>query len=248
MRFYLGTHSPNWLWQTPGPWMVSHTRLHQRRTFGRAVGPWVLDSGAFTELRRHGRFTVGAEEYAEAAARYAEQIGGLVWAAPQDWMCEPFMLQRTGLTVPEHQHRTVANYLELRGQGPFIPVLQGWTLADYHRCADLYAQAGIDLAAEPVVGLGSVCRRQSSAEIAIVVGDLAQRGLQLHGFGVKTAGVRRLAADLASADSMAWSYDARRTWPLPGCTHRTCANCRRYALRWRDHLTQTLGQLCLEIA
>ncbi len=39
---------------------------------------------------------------------------------------------------------------------------------------------------------------------------------------------------LTSADSMAWSVDARRKPPLPGCTrHKNCANCPRYALRWR---------------
>ena len=45
-----------------------------------------------------------------------------------DWMCEPAMLARTGLTVAEHQAGTVANYLELRAAAPelpFIPVLQG---------------------------------------------------------------------------------------------------------------------------
>jgi len=40
----------------------------------------------------------------------------------------------TGLSVAEHQAPTVANYLQLRDLAldlPFIPVLQGWTLADY---------------------------------------------------------------------------------------------------------------------
>ena len=30
---------------------------------------------------------------------------------------------------------------------PVIPVLQGWTLDDYLACVDLYASAGVDLAA-----------------------------------------------------------------------------------------------------
>jgi hypothetical protein len=33
---------------------------------------------------------------------------------------------------------------------------------------------------------------------------------------------------------MAWSVAARRSVALPGCTtHRNCANCPRYAYRWR---------------
>ena len=66
-----------------------------------------------------------------AVRRYRDEIGGLEWAAPMDWMCEPFMLAKTGLTVAEHQARTVANYLELRSLAPelpFVPVLQGWSL------------------------------------------------------------------------------------------------------------------------
>jgi hypothetical protein len=34
---------------------------------------------------------------------------------------------------------------------------------------------------------------------------------------------------------MAWSYTARRQPPLPGCVgHINCANCPRYAYRWRQ--------------
>lgn len=92
-----------------------------------------------------------------------DEIGRLEWAAPQDWMCEPFMPAKTGLTVAEHQVRTVENYLELRSlapERPFVPVPQGWKLDDYVRCVDLYYElTGIDLAAQPLVGIGSVCRR-----------------------------------------------------------------------------------------
>ena len=119
------------------------------------------------------------------------RVGGLDFAAPQDWMCEPFMIARTGLSVAEHLHRTVGNYLTLRSLAPdlpVIPVVQGWRLADYQACVDLYASAGVDLAALPRVGLGSVCRRQSTAEIAVIVAELGHRGLKLHGFGVKTGG------------------------------------------------------------
>jgi len=49
--------------------------------------------------------------------------------------------RRPGLTVAEHQARTVANYLELHSLAPelpFVPVLQGWSLDDCHRCVELY--------------------------------------------------------------------------------------------------------------
>jgi hypothetical protein len=245
MRFLLGTHQPNWLEQLDVPLFVSHRRLARYKRMPRARTDWALDSGAFTELNLHGHFQMSTAEYVDAVARYGDEVGRMLWAAPMDWMCEPFMIERTGLSVAEHQHRTVANYLELRSQGPFIPVLQGWTLGDYERCTDLYADAGVDLSAAPVVGLGSVCRRQDTAEIGRIVTMLHGAGIACHGFGVKKKGVIRYGDLLTSADSLAWSYRARRDWPLPGCTHRSCTNCPHYALKWRRELLTWQDQLVL---
>ncbi|MBE1493181.1 hypothetical protein H4696_000281 [Amycolatopsis lexingtonensis] len=43
---------------------------------------------------------------------------------------------------------------------PREPVLQGQSIADYHRCADLSGRRGVDFAAAALVGVGSICRRQ----------------------------------------------------------------------------------------
>lgn len=240
MRFWLGTHETSWLSKVDVPLFISHNRLRLRASMPVASCDWALDSGGFTEVGTHGGYRWTTDEYAEAVERYAGEIGRLAWAAPMDWMCEPDVLAETGLSVREHQERTIANYLDLRGRGPFIPVLQGWTLRDYHRCADLYAEAGVDLVAEPLVGVGSVCRRQRTPEIAGVLNSLADRDLRLHGFGVKSGAARSITA-LISADSMAWSAEARRSPPLSGHTHKTCANCREYALLWRDRLLRSLA-------
>jgi hypothetical protein len=244
--FYLGTHHPSWLGHAGVALFVSHRRLAGRRRLPRATTRWALDSGGFTELSLHGRWQTTPVAYAEAVTRYMEEIGRLEWASPQDWMCEPIMLQRTGLSVLQHQHRTVANYLELRRLAPglpFIPVLQGWRLDDYLACVDLYQQAGVDLARVPLIGLGSVCRRQATTEIARIVTELAGVGVRLHGFGVKRAGLAAYADGLASADSMAWSYHARRRPPLPDCVgHKNCANCLPYALAWRAQMLAILDQ------
>jgi hypothetical protein len=238
LTFYLGAHQPHWLWVAGFPLFVSHRQLARRKSLRPASCRWALDSGGFTELSMHGRWVTPAAAYAEAAAGYAGHVGGLDFAAPQDWMCEPQIIARTGLSVREHQERTVANYLELRALAPdlpFIPVVQGWQLTDYLYCLSLYQSAGVDLTALPRVGLGSVCRRQSTAEIAVIAGTLARRGLRMHGFGVKTGGLHLYGSRLASADSMAWSYAARREPPMPGCTgHKNCANCLLYATAWRS--------------
>ncbi|MDX3165971.1 hypothetical protein PV516_19475 [Streptomyces scabiei] len=253
MKFYLGTHMVNWLGEVGVPLFISRNRLVKRRTFPKAIAPWALDSGGFTELRDHGRWRITPEEYAAEVRRYRDEIGMLDWAAPMDWMCEPWVINGgvrggqqfhgTFLSVREHQQRTVENLVRLREIAPdlpFIPVLQGWELQDYLDCVRLYSEAGIDLTREPVVGLGSVCRRQATAEIAELVSSLSALGLRLHGFGVKTAGVADYGDQLMSSDSMAWSFGARYEQRLAQCTHRAknCANCSAYALAWRQRVLE----------
>ncbi|MEU8133778.1 DUF7221 family queuine tRNA-ribosyltransferase-like protein [Streptodolium elevatio] len=258
MTFYLGTHQPGWLATAGVPLFVSRTRIHQsrrprRRTYPRAITRWAMDSGGFTELQRFGGWRHTPAQYAAEVRHIAAEIGRMDWVAPQDWMCEPIVIRGgtagpiqfagTGLSVAEHQRRTVGNLLELRALAPelpWVPVLQGWTLSDYLRCVDLYGRAGIDLTGEPLVGLGSVCRRQATQEATRIVTTLAGLGLRLHGFGFKTLGLRSCAHALASSDSLAWSYDARRKPAMTGHTHRNCANCQLYALRWRHALLKNL--------
>ena len=60
-----------------------------------------------------------------------------------------------------------------------------------------------------------MCRRQSTGQIAVIVTTLASLSLRLHGFGIKTSGLHLYGHLLASADSMAWSYAARRAPALP---------------------------------
>jgi hypothetical protein len=276
--FYLGTHRPGWLWDATlnVPLMVSDRWLREYAALHPATVPeWALDSGAFTELSGHAAWTTDARTYCERVARYDQEIGGLAWAGPQDWMCEPEIIRGgrvsptvvapgTGLSVAEHQRRTVASYLELTGmwpqfsdaEAPFIPVLQGYAPGDYEACHALYEAAGVDLAAVPLTGIGSVCRRSSAAEIRDVVSVVGGMSLVSHWFGVKLAGVRlaglRTGAEVTpsgllecgpgSLDSLAWSMDARYGERLPDCTHKAakCGGCREYALRYREKVLEAL--------
>jgi hypothetical protein len=246
VEFFLGTHQPGWLAWSSVPLFVSDRRLRRYRRLPRATCRWALDSGGFTELDTHGNWDHGPTPgaYVAAVRRYRDEIGQLVWAAPQDWMCEPWITAKTGLTIAEHQRRTVDNYLTLRALAPdlpFVPVVQGWRLDDYLACVDLYAAAGVDLTTVPVVGLGSVCRRQATGEASDIINALHAVGVgHLHGFGIKILGLRRYGQRLASADSMAWSLAARHRPPLPSCTHVTCANCATFALAWRDSVIASI--------
>ncbi len=244
MQFWLGVHEPSWLPKLQVPMMVSRRRLERLKKLPQAIEPWVLDSGGFSELSMFGEWRTTESTYINYVQRCMDEIGNLEWAAPQDWMCEPMILEKTKLSVTQHQQKTVDNYLSLRTTAehlPFIPVLQGWVLDDYLRCADLYDKAGIDLTQEPITGLGSVCRRQSATEIEDIVLKISKLGISCHGFGVKTQGFKSYGHLLASADSMAWSLNARKRPPLPGCHHGkdglgSCGECSIWALRWRERL------------
>lgn len=242
MKFYLGTHVDSWLSVCPVSLFVSARRLKRRKTLKPALCSWALDSGGFTELSTYGEWRTSSPEYVRQALRYEEEVGKLDWAAPQDWMCEPFVLEKTKKSVLEHQRLTVENFVELRSRSEiFVPVLQGWTLDDYLRCVELYEAYGVNLTREKIVGVGSVCRRQNTSETTKVILALSGfRELNLHGFGVKTGGLAVYGTLLVSADSMAWSLHARKRPALSGCSHKSCSNCMKYALAWRERLLETL--------
>lgn len=194
------------------------------------------------------------KEFVERVRRYQSEIGGLQFVPCQDWMCEAQILAKTGLTVEEHQARTVASYLELRSLAPeipWIPVLQGWKVTDYWHHQDDYYRAGVELHTLPLVGVGSVCRRQGMWQATVLMQSLARQGnrLRLHGFGYKTDGLKDSWMDLVSADSLAWSKQARLRDPLPGhdkpgegrrTGHKNCQNCKEFALMWLEHLHNTI--------
>lgn len=95
------------------------------------------------------------------------------------------------------------------------------------------------------MSIGSVCRRQATGEAAEIIGSVCQAvpGIRLHGFGVKVQGLAAYGSLLHSSDSLAWSYSAMHDAPLDGChTHKTCANCPRYAFRWRERVLATLAR------
>ncbi|MER5226853.1 DUF7221 family queuine tRNA-ribosyltransferase-like protein [Streptomyces flaveus] len=254
MRFYLTTHKKHWVKLTGKPLFLKSEHFATARTLYPALGPYAVDSGGFSELQRKGRWTRSPRQYVDDLRRIWEHVGPYDWAAQQDWMCEDLIIHGgtvgkvhfvgTHLSVDEHLRRTVANFLELRSLAPDLriaPVVQGRRIPDYERCLDLYDKAGVDLHSEPVVGLGSVCRLQSTREGAAIVTAMAAHGLRLHGFGFKTLGLAKVGHLLASADSAAWSSHARRRPPLPGHPHKNCANCIDYAMRWRDRVLNAVS-------
>lgn len=212
MMFFTGLHQPSDA-KHFDRCCISINRLRRRRRV-KFAGEWIMDSGAFTELHRFGRYRHSVGDYFADAQRWLSGHGLRAMVA-QDYMCEPFILAKTGLTVARHQELTVARYDALMALAPpvyVLPVLQGFAPDDYR--AHLVAY-GDRLGAGAWVGVGSVCKRNGSPidVVNVLAAIKADRpDLQLHGFGLKKtalmdASVRAL---LHSADSMAWSFAARR--------------------------------------
>lgn len=212
MRFFTGLHQPSDARHFDAVF-VSVNRL-RRRKGAFAVGDWIMDSGAFTELSTHGHYRHGVAEYAAEIRRWKDN-GHLLAAVSQDWMCEPWIVEKTGLSVAEHQRLTIERYDALLAEetGVYVlPVLQGFEPADYARHVEAY---GPRLAPGAWVGVGSVCKRNGDPR-AVAAVLLAIRRLRpdllLHGFGLKTTALAHplVRSLLHTADSMAWSFAARR--------------------------------------
>lgn len=131
--------------------------------------------------------------------------------------------------------------MDLAPEIPWTPVLQGWEEDDYLRHIDMYATSGIDLRSLPVVGIGSVCRRQGTTGAVHLLLRITAEGLRLHGFGLKATALKQLAPFFESADSMAWSYAARREKRRCGNPSSSCANHLHAALEWRDTVLESAG-------
>lgn len=247
MKFYLGTHQPYWLCSPTFSGVrlfVSAVRLEIQCPRSRAVAPYAVDSGGFSFVGSTGGYPWTPREYCDRLLRWRDRLGPMDWAAPQDWMCEEKVLSVTGLSVRRHQDMTRRSVHQLRRMEPtihFPPVLQGQTCGDYLRHADDYARDGIDFRREPFFGVGSVCRRQGTAEGVEIIREVSDRGIRVHGFGFKTDGLRAAGGALHSADSLAWSDGARYKPPLPGCPHKSCNNCPIAALLYREKLARVLN-------
>lgn len=214
MQFYVGIHQPSDA-KRLGAVFVSVNRLSgpkgRKRPF--TTAPWIMDSGAFTTIFRHGGYPEPVSVYAAHIRRWAAP--NLRAAVAQDYMCEAAMLAKTGLTIADHQRLTIERYdalLEEDLAGVYLmPVLQGYAPADYARHVAAYGER---LARGAWVGVGSVCKRNArpDAILAVLEAILAVRpDLRLHGFGLKSTAlaVPEVRNALELADSMAWSFAAR---------------------------------------
>jgi hypothetical protein len=234
--FYVGMHQPSDAHRFPRA-CISINRVRGRMK-PVSCPDVLLDSGAFTELHIHGRYRHNVAVYASEVRRlHSCGVLNITAAVAQDYMCEPFMLAKTGLTISDHQRMTIERFDALTMESlpvPIMPVIQGFAPDDYCRHVKQY---GDRLGQGAWVGVGSVCKRQGDprAILRVLAGIKSLRpDLRLHGFGVKTTsllhpGVREM---LDTADSMAWSFAARKEGRSP--------NDWREAMRFLDRVSAPL--------
>lgn len=211
MMFYVGLHQPHDAAHFDRAF-ISVNRVRGRKKPVPATD-WIMDSGAFRELEQFGGYRHEPAVYAAEVNRLAAINPGLKCAVSQDYMCEAWMLEKTGMTIADHQRLTIERYDALL---PLVdvylmPVIQGYSLESYLNHIDQY---GDRLKLGMYAGVGSVCKRNGDVrQIEAILSAIKNKrpDLQLHGFGLKTtalsSGVVRDC--LYSADSMAWSFAAR---------------------------------------
>jgi len=215
---------------------ISVNRLKGRRS-DFAANDWIMDSGAFTELLLYGKYRYSVDDYIYCINRWSN-CGNLECAISQDYMCEPFILSKTGLSIVEHQQLTIERFDQIikLTSIPIMPVLQGFEPKDYINHLFMYGErikAGIR------VGVGSICKRNGNpTEIIRVLESIKQErpDLKLHGFGLKKTSLQNtyITSLLYSADSMAWSYAARK--------QGRNANGLEEALRFYNKIIEGLGK------
>jgi hypothetical protein len=212
-RFFVGVHQPCDAHRVNAAFISIHRIAKRIAAF--LVGDWIMDSGAFSTILKHGGYPDPPEVYAAQIKRWSKN-GNLLAAVSQDYMCEAHMLAITGLTVLDHQRLTIERYDKLMAcdlAGVYLmPVLQGYTPAEYVRHLEMY---GDRLARGAWVGVGSVCKRNgdpAAIEEVLLAIKRVRPDLRLHGFGIKTTALRSaiVRALLWTADSMGWSYAARK--------------------------------------
>src|SRR5947209_7017450 len=186
MVFFPGLHHPSDAKHFPRA-MISINTIRKRKG-GFEVGDWLLDSGAFTQILKHGGYTESPDAYIAEIIRWSTN-GNLLAAVSQDMMCETAMLERTGLTVEDHQRITIERYDIIRAGVPdhihIMPVLQGYKPEEYVERLKAY---GDRLTPGMWVGVGSVCKRNGAPKAieAVLRAIKTERpDRRLHGFGLK---------------------------------------------------------------
>ncbi|MGI8547331.1 MAG: DUF7221 family queuine tRNA-ribosyltransferase-like protein [Gemmatimonadaceae bacterium] len=181
-----------------------------------------LDSAGFVAMARYGGYDWTPEQYVtQLVAAFP-----FTWWSSMDCCVEPEVASdRTAVRLRVAE--TSRMYVECRrvardlGLSAPLPILQGRTPGDYEFAADLHPVA---LDWPDLIGVGSMCRRHTDGPeglLAVVerLDQVLPSHVKLHLFGVKSDGCSALMREaaysdrIASIDSCAWDFAARKRYP-----------------------------------
>lgn len=160
-----------------------------------------MDSGAFTQLKKYGDFKLCVDEYLDIVNKFN----------PLFYVSQDYLVERTDSpnTVQTKQENTVNRFISLwaRKQN-VIPVIHGSSVEQYRNHLKMY-----QFPQGEYIGVGSLVGQKISFKVNVFNMLKEERpDLLLHGFGFKQQELcnSTLRSMVYSADSMAWSFIARR--------------------------------------
>lgn len=194
---------------------ISSVRLVDRAHFGSLNA--ALDSAGFVAAAKYRGYPWSFDQYLDLVESY-----DWAWYSGMDLCVEP-EIAGSQADVMFRLAETCRLYTDLRnvardrGMADPMPILQGWTPAQYVWCAEKFPV----LEWPSLIGLGSMCRRHLHGEVGVfAVLDALDKVLpphvQFHMFGLKGPALQHIGQHprIFSTDSMAWDFAARRDHPV----------------------------------
>jgi len=198
----------------------------------------MLDSGAFGSAFWDGGYTYEPDDYLAVVERVKPE-----WWATMDYPCEPNILK--DISTHQRIEKTIENTIILSAV-PFkglLPVIQGWQIEDYLYCVERMEKEGL---IQPVMGIGSICRRGKQEPIVAIARELSKRlpSVKFHAFGVKVSTLSynngEILNYLDSLDTAAWQFNEKDE--LGGWKPRNYQEISRRLVGYRDKLNQRLSR------
>lgn len=211
----------NVMYSAAGAWNEAEQRFNPRKFLPGTYGRW-LDCGGYTVLNKYGDYPWSMASYANLVAILRPD-----YYATMDYPCEPDITRALRLETNKDRIRaTVANAVAFAQEyepmidGPqMVPVIQGWSLAEYLYCLRLYQESGL---IREYMAVGSVCTRSNDEQLKEIVPAVYEAARlagvsRLHFFGFKMSSVLDgLQPYIFSQDSaavyIAPTSDTKRRW------------------------------------
>lgn len=184
---------------------VSANRLWKRKSLFE-INEWIMDSGAFSEIQKHGDFVHEKEEYLDLATKFNP-----LYFVSQDYLVFD---GDNEAEIKEKQKKTIERFSWFFSKKQNVmPVIHGNTPRQYLDHLKAY-----NFPNGAYVGVGSLVPKGLGLKTWILEEIKSFRpDLKLHGFGLKKTELcnSRIRELIYSADSMAWSFAARMNGGSP---------------------------------